>query len=286
MSDCNRPVIPHKLPAKDRKKLSLLIDNTNSRQRSLIKDTTNNTNHKTLDDSADAYCYRELHNIEKYYEIQKSFCTENSQNSMMFNDTYMYFDEPYDTKQGPINHEEDTYFVLNDHYSKSSIQNVTDSSSSSVDQLDAEESDEENYYVPFALRQDTIDSYPKNQLEDNKVEELKTRPGSNESSLNYTDVVVSNQPKLPLKMSKKQFEQSIKKRTTIRTNSQTNSQTSCQDEYCSLSQNEFSQSNFNLFIDDQCSILRRILRISWYYYFKNNTVNPRNFLYTYYNQYY
>lgn len=252
MSDCNRrPVIPQKLPANERQRLSL-----HSRD---SKDS--DKGHRSVD-SGGVY-YTELHNHEKYYKPQQlaEEAETDAHNSMI----YMSYVEPLSQN---TNTKDTYYFNLNEHSSRSAEESsiyksyleapntdtniednffslnghsksMADSSSSSTDQVDGtEESDDETYFVPYVLQDSTT------------VQQTAVRPeGEDKAHLNYVDVVVSGKPKLPLKMTKRDFEQSIK-RKVLTDKSGTKGMNSgaydVQDEYCSLSRNEtIDKSNLN-----------------------------------------
>lgn len=254
MSDCNRrPVIPQKLPANERQRLSL-----HSRD---SKDCAKS--HRSVD-SGGVY-YTELHNHDKYYKPQQlaeEAESADAHNSMIYmsyveplsqntntKDTY-YFNlnehsggsseespiyRSYLEPQNTDTNIEDNYFKLNEH-----SKGMADSSSSSTDQVDGpEESDDETYFVPYVLQDSST------------LQQTALEPeGEDKSHLNYVDVVVSSKPKLPLKMTKRDFEQSIKRKVLTNKNGTRgmNSGVSgvVQDEYCSLSQNEaIDKSNSN-----------------------------------------
>ena len=172
----HQPQLPHKLPAKQRKKLSLLISNDATESSAPPSAAS-----KMLVDESPYYI--QPHNLTDYYAQQSAQPTYQSEKSLqMSNDTYLSLDWQNEPAAAG-----DTYYLLDDCYSRP----VVTSSSSTEDDDD---DDDESYYVPFGLRTDSETT-----LE--KIEEEKEMAGVDDEEESVGRIAVTR-PKLPKKMNK------------------------------------------------------------------------------------
>jgi len=176
----HQPQLPHKLPAKQRKKLSLLISNDATESSAPPSAAS-----KMLVDESPYYI--QPHNLTDYYAQQSAQPTHQSESSLqMSNDTYLSLD--WENEPAAAG---DTYYLLDDCYSRP----VATSSSST------EDDDDESYYVPFGLRTDSETT-----LE--KIEEEKEMAGIEDEEESVGKIGVTR-PKLPKKMNKSELTRTL-----------------------------------------------------------------------------
>lgn len=177
-----QPILPIKLPAAERKKLSLIIEST-PEPKSPAKQTVEE-NEKTIDEKL-------------YFQYQIEQTNQELDEFRLSNDAYLYLNEEDDTNSSGSN----SYYVLNELTSRDILNSDVSNPTLNVQ---SDDEDEDKYYLPSALVESPTDRYhyEPEVLNDIQPEVVKETPPPVKPRQQH--------PQLPKKMNKREFQNSFR----------------------------------------------------------------------------